>query len=118
MTVEGIVDELAADIRARAPTKFSADYSATTDFKIGVLVASWRERGEALKPFAEIPVGVGANNSAAAACIFWTGDPGRDILCGEVRRARAALTGEGLIAELAEGDRPLEPQTEGAGYEP
>ena len=48
---------------------------------------------EALRPFAEIPVGAGANDTArAACCVFYTGNQGRDILCGEVRRARAALT--------------------------
>jgi hypothetical protein len=111
MTVEAIVDELAADIRARAPTKFSADYSATTDFKIGVLIASWRERGEALADIAQQKLRTEIDDLENADLKF-----GYDTC---VQRARAALTGDALIAELSEGDKPPpEPQTVGAGYEP
>lgn len=57
------------------------------------------ERGtlarSALERFAAIPVGVSANDEALAAdCIYFTGEPGRSITVGEVRKARAALRGQ------------------------
>jgi hypothetical protein len=113
-TIEEIVNELAADIRARAPTRFSADYSSTDDFKVGALISSWRERGEALKPFAkDADIYHDADDTMISVIAA------SELMVGDLRRARAALTGEGLIAELEDGDKPpLEPQTDAAGYEP
>jgi hypothetical protein len=55
-SVEAIVEELAADIRVRAPARFSADYPSTIDFKVGMIIADWRKKKEALEPFAEVAV--------------------------------------------------------------